>query len=126
MPGGGDDLSMFKVVEQNTVDIKDIKETLRDHAEQMEEMKNNAVKLESTVTYENRETRTLVTQQVEKLYGLAEKAMGFKTESASQEHELKMMRWNTISTVCLKIAGSLSVLASSGGVIYYLLVEAPK
>lgn len=126
MPGGGEDLSMFRTVEQNTSDIAEIKETLKTHAEQMKEMKSNAIKLETTVTLENRETRTIVTQQVDKLYGLVEKAMGFKTESASQEHELKMLRWNTMSTVFLKIAGSLSVLASSGGVIYYFLVEAPK
>lgn len=126
MPGGGEDLSMFRTVEQNTSDIAEIKETLKNHAEQMKEMKSNAIKLETTVTLENRETRTIVTQQVDKLYGLVEKAMGFKTESASQEHELKMLRWNTMSTVFLKIAGSLSVLASSGGVIYYFLVEAPK
>lgn len=126
MPSGGDDLSMFKTVEMNSKEIAKIKETLVSHAEQMEEMKHNAIKLETTVTLENRETRTIVTQQVDKLYVLVEKAMGFKTESASQEHELKMLRWNTISTVFLKVAGSLSVLASSGGIIYYLLVEAPK
>ena len=125
MPGG-DDLSMFRTVEQNKKDIAVIKETLENHAEQMNEMKSNAIKLETTVTLENRETRTIVTQQVDKLYDLVEKAMGFKTESASQEHELKMLRWNTMSTVFLRFAGSLAALASSGGVIYYLIVEAPK
>lgn len=126
MPGGGDDLGMFKTVEQNTNDIAEIKQTLLNHEDQMEKLKDNAIKLETTVTMENRETRTIVTQQVDKLYGLVEKAMGFKTESASQEHELKMLRWNTLSTVFLRITGSLAALASSGGVIYYLLVEAPK
>ncbi|AQU79700.1 hypothetical protein [Planococcus faecalis] len=126
MPSGGDELGMFRTVELNTKDIAVIKQTLEDHAEQMEEMKNNAIKLETTVTLENRETRAIVTQQVDKLYVLVEKAMGFRTESASQEHELKMLRWNTMSTVFLKIAGSLAALASSGGVIYYLIVEAPK
>lgn len=92
----------------------------------MKEIQSNAIKLDTTVTLENRETRQIVTQQVEKLYGLVKKAMVFKTESATQEHELKMLRWNTMSSVFLKIAGSLSVLASSGGVIYYFLVEAPK
>lgn len=125
MPGG-DDLSMFKTVEQHTNDIVEIKETLEYHAEQMKEMKSNAIKLETTVTLENRETRTIVTQQVEKLYGLVEKAMGFKTESASQQHELKMLRWNTLSNVLLKISGSIVALASSGGVIYYMITEWTK
>ena len=123
---GGDDLSLFTTVELNVKAIEVIQETLAYHTEQMEEMKSNAIKLESAVTYENRETRALVTQQVDKLYGLVEKAMGFRTESASREHELKMLRWNTMSAVFLRVAGSLAALASSGGVIYYLIVEAPK
>ncbi|KAA0958273.1 hypothetical protein FQ085_00745 [Planococcus sp. ANT_H30] len=92
MPSGRDELGVFRTVELNTKDIVVIKQTLEDHAEQMEEMKNNAIKLETTVTLENRETRAIATQQVEKLYVLVEKAMGFRTESASQEHELKMLR----------------------------------
>ena len=126
MPDKGDDLSMFKTVEQNTKDIEAIKLTLKTHSEQMEALKENATKLESTVTFENRETRAIVTQQVDKLYGLVEKAMGFKTESSSQEHELKMLRWNTLSNVFLKISGSVVALASSGGVIYYVIVEITK
>jgi len=122
----GDKLGMFKTVEQNTKDISDIKATLVFHAEQMEEMKVNSARLESTVTFENRETRAIVTQQVDKLYGLVEKAMGFKTESTTQQHELKMLKWNTISNVFLKVSTALVGLASSGGVIYYLVTEVIK
>ncbi|MFC4712219.1 hypothetical protein [Planococcus dechangensis] len=126
MPDKGGDLSMFTTVEQNTKDIEAIKLTLKNHSEQMESMKENASELKTTVTLENRETRAIVTQQVDKLYGLVEKAMGFKTESSSQMHELKMLRWNTLSNVFLKISGSVVALASSGGVIYYVVVELTK
>ena len=126
MPDKGGDLSMFNTIEQNTKDIEAIKLTLKNHSEQMETMKENYTELKTTVSLENKETRTIVTQQVDKLYVLVEKAMGFRTESASQEHELKMLRWNTLSNVLLKISGSVVALASSGGVIYYVVVELTK
>lgn len=80
----GDGFSMFDMVNKYGKDMEDIKETLILHSERMKKMEDNFLKLETTVTLENRETRTIVTQQVDKLYRLVEKALGFKTESTSR------------------------------------------
>ena len=57
------------------------------------------------------------------MYGLLEKAMGIQSTRTTQNHEFKMLKWNTIATIGMKVSGALLGLLSSGGLIYYYVTE---
>ena len=61
--------------------------------------------------------------QTKELYSLLKTAMGFQNTRSTQNHEFKMLKWNTVATITMKISGALFGLLSSGGLIYYYFTE---
>jgi len=61
--------------------------------------------------------------QTKELYSLLKTAMGFQNTRSTQNHEFKMLKWNTIATIGMKISGALLGLLSSGGLLYYFVTE---
>lgn len=128
-------LSMFEKMTEHDIDIKEhrerigtleeitlsLKESDRQHDERLKNLEDNAVKLENTVMSENRETRTTMREQGDKMFTLVENAMGYQTARTTQSHELRMAKLNTWSTVFLKVSGGVVGLLSSGGAIYYVM-----
>lgn len=132
MPEGGN--SLFETV-------KDQGEQLNDHAERIgalekvdEEygkrifkLEEQSIMLENAIHTTSTETRNVMREQTEKqtekLYGLLETAMGIQNTRSTQNHEFKMLKWNTISTIFMKISTALFGLLSSGGLIYYYVTE---
>lgn len=133
-------LSMFEKMNEHEIDIKEnrdrigtleeitlsLKESDRQHDERLKNLEDNAVKLENTVMSENRETRTTMREQGDKMFALVENAMGYQTARTAQSHELRMAKLNTWSTVFLKVSGGVVGLLSSGGAIYYALQQILK
>ncbi|WP_419957200.1 hypothetical protein [Psychrobacillus psychrotolerans] len=82
---------------------------------------------ENTIHTTATETRNVMREQTEKqtekLYGLLETAMGIQSTRSTQNHEFKMLKWNTIATIGMKVSGALLGLLSSGGLIYYYVTE---
>ena len=120
--------SMFETVKNHEERITILEQNDRDHQQkldilsgQMTELKTQNTELENTVLKDNRETRSTLVAQMEKLFLLTENAMGYQTSRTNQQHEYKMLRWNTIATVFLKVCGALSTLAASGGLIYMIV-----
>lgn len=107
----------------HAVEIAALKESDRLNDERLKKLEDNAVKLENTVMSESRETRTTMKEQTEKLFVIVDKAMGYQSERTSQTHELKMAKINMWATVILKVGGTLAALLSSGGILYYVLVN---
>ncbi|MCZ2260614.1 hypothetical protein [Sporosarcina sp. G11-34] len=58
-----------------------------------------------------------------KLFNIVEQAMGYQESRTTQSYELRMAKLNTWSTVFLKVSAGLVGLLSSGGSIYYIIVE---
>lgn len=90
-------------------------------------LEEQSIILENTIHTTAAETRNVMREQTEKqtekLYGLLEKAMGIQSTRATQNHEFKMLKWNTIATIGMKVSGALLGLLSSGGLLYYYVTE---
>ncbi|WP_413363113.1 hypothetical protein [Lysinibacillus sp. 3P01SB] len=108
--------SMYKTMEEH-------KGILEDHEDRLKKLEDQSLKLENTILTENRDTRNTMKEQTEKLFNIVESAMGYQTNKSTQDHELKMLKWNTFSTVFLKVSGGLGALFSAGGLIYYLITK---
>ena len=95
------------------------------HEERLKNLEEQSIKLENTILKTSTETREVMREQTEtqteKLYTLLETAMGIQNTRSTQNHEFKMLKWNTLSTVFLKISGGLLALLSSGGALYYII-----
>lgn len=100
-------------------------ERARKHEERITKLEEQSIKLENTIHTTSTETRNVMREQTEKqteqLYDLLKTAMGIQNTKSTQNHEFKMLKWNTLSTVFLKISGGLLGLLSSGGVLYYII-----
>lgn len=116
MPGG--DGSMFETVKNHEERIQLLEDADEKHDERLKKLEDSTLRLENTVMAENRETRKTMTDQTEKLFTIVESAMGYQSTRAAQTHEFKMLKWNTLSTVFLKITAGIFGLLSSGGLIY--------
>lgn len=128
MPDKEGSASMFETVKDHEERITILEKNDKDHqlkldtmSEQMSELKMQNTELENTVLKDNRETRSTLVAQMEKLFLLTESAMGYQNNRSSQQHELKMLRWNTVATVFLKICGAFGALGASGGIIYMVV-----
>lgn len=128
MPDKEGSASMFDTVKNHEERITILEQNDRDHQQkldilsgQMTELKTQNTELENTVLKDNRETRSTLVGQMEKLFLLTENAMGFQSSRSSQQHEFKMLKWNTMATVFLKVAGALGALGASGGLIYMVI-----
>lgn len=95
------------------------------HEERIAKLEEQSMKLENTIHTTSTETRTVMREQTEKqtekLYDLLKTAMGIQDTRSTENHELKILKWNTLSTVFLKVSGGLFALLSSGGAIYYII-----
>lgn len=120
--------SMFETVKSHEEKINNHEERIielekidKKHEERLQKLEEQSLKLENTVLSESKETRTVLREQTGKLFTLVESAMGFQSAKSAQNHELKMLKWNTLSTVFLKISGGCLALLSSGGALYYVI-----
>lgn len=120
MPTKGD-TSMYETVKDHEERIQLLEDADVKHDERIKNLEDSTIKLENTIMTENRDTRKTMTQQTEKLFEIVESAMGYQTTQVTQTHELKMLKWNTLSTVFLKITGGIFALLSSGGVLYFAI-----
>lgn len=122
--GGG---SMFQTVQDHEERItkleendRELKENFNKLSSQMMTLESQNTKLENTLLNDNRDTRQTMKDQGEKMFHLVESAMGYQSSKSVQDHELKMLKLNTWSTVFLKISGAIGALGSAGGVIYLI------
>lgn len=121
MPNG--ELSMFDTVQKHEERITSLEERDQKHEERLKNLEDSTIKLENTIMTENRDTRKTMTEQTEKLFGIVDTAMGYQATRSTQTHEFKMLKWNTLSSVFLKIAGGLFSLLGTGGLIWYWVTE---
>jgi len=132
MPEGGN--SMFETVTQHDKKLVNhderigVLETAREiDGKRITKLEEQFVIFENTIHTTATETRNVMREQTEKqtekLYGLLEKAMGYQTTRSTQSHEFKILKWNTVSTIFMKISTALFGLLSSGGLIYYYVTE---
>ncbi|WP_419962123.1 hypothetical protein [Psychrobacillus sp. BM2] len=125
---------MFETVTQHGEKLKDHDERIEalekvdtKHEERITKLEEQSIVLENTIHMTSAETRNVMREQTEKqtekLYGLLETAMGIQNTRSTQSHEFKMLKWNTVSTIFMKISTALLGLLSSGGLIYYYVTE---
>lgn len=130
MPEGGQ--SMFETVKQlgevsgNHEERIGILETAREiNEKRIVKLEEQSIILENTIHTTAAETRNVMREQTEKqteqLFDLLKTAMGIQNTKSTQNHEFKMLRLNTLSTIFLKVSGGLLGLLSSGGVLYYII-----
>lgn len=97
------------------------------HEERLKNLEEQSIKLENTILKTSTETREVMREQTEtqtkELYSLLKTAMGFQNTRTTQNHEFKMLKWNTIATIGMKVSGALLGLLSSGGLLYYYVTE---
>lgn len=113
--------SMFETVKNHEERIVDLENRDKEHEERLKRLEDQSIKLENTILTENRDTRNTMKEQTEKLFNIVEKAMGYQNSKSDQDHELKMLKLNTWSTVFLKISGAMGALGSAGGLIYLVI-----
>lgn len=118
-------LATFEKVKEHDERIQSLEESDYRHDERLKRLEDNHIKLENTITSENRDTRQTMQRSVEKLgeqnddlMEIVKSAMGMKTTTDAQKHEFRMARWNTISTISLKLSGALLGALGSGGILY--------
>ena len=132
MPEGGN--SMFETVTQHGEKISNhderigVLETAREiDGKRITKLEEQFIIFENTIHTTATETRNVMREQTEKqtekLYVLLEKAMGIQSTRTTQNHEFKMLKWNTIATIGMKVSGALLGLLSSGGLLYYYVTE---
>ncbi|MEK5148751.1 hypothetical protein MKX53_17360 [Psychrobacillus sp. FSL K6-4615] len=97
------------------------------HEERLKNLEEQSIKLENTILKTSTETREVMREQTEtqtkELYSLLKTAMGIQSTRTTQNHEFKMLKWNTISTIGMKVSGALLGLLSSGGLVYYYVTQ---
>ena len=142
MPEGGQ--SMFETVKNQGEKLDNHEERIevlekgkQEHEDRLKTLEESSMRLENTILTENKETRTVMREQSDKMFDLVKNAMNYQSAQTTQEHEikkqehelkkkehdLKMQKWNTIATVFLKVSGGLLTLLSSGGALYYLITN---
>lgn len=121
MPENEGSVSMFETVRNHEDRIVILENRDKAHEERLKRLEDQSVKLENTILTENRDTRSTMKEQTEKLFKIVENAMGYQNNKTSQDHELKMLKLNTWSTVFLKISGAVGALGSAGGLIYLVV-----
>lgn len=102
-------------------DILMLKDRDKEQHERLLSIEKNYKKLESTLEKENKATRETMREQTNKLYDIVQSAMNHQDNRYKQNHEFKMAKMNTWSTVFLKVSGGVVALLSSGGLIYFIV-----
>lgn len=104
-------------------EISSLKEAVGRHEARLKLLEDNAIRLENTVMAEARETRSTMERNTDRLYDIVENAMSFSSKQEQNKHELKLTKWDKVSTIILKFGGGLVGLASAGGGIYYIITH---
>ncbi|MCM3316706.1 hypothetical protein M3603_08445 [Rummeliibacillus stabekisii] len=112
---------MFETVQNHEERIVNLERADHEHEERLKRLEDSHIKLENTMMVESRETRTVMKEQTDKVFELVENTMGFQSTKNTQNHELKMLKWNTLATVFLKVCGGIVALFTTGGAFYYVL-----
>ncbi|MEK4085593.1 hypothetical protein [Psychrobacillus sp. FSL K6-1415] len=126
--------SMFETVRDHDEKINNHEERIgalekvdQKHEERINNLEEQSIKLENTILKTSTETREVMReqteQQTEKLFELLQTAMGIQSTRSTQNHEFKMLKWNTIATIGMKVSGALLGLLSSGGLLYFYITE---
>lgn len=103
---------------QDKEDIQMLKDSDREKDNRIQAVEYNTERLERVFVKENEETRTTVREQTKKLFDIVEQAMGYQQNKSTQDHELRIAKLNTWSTVILKVLGGLSALISAGTYVF--------
>ena len=130
----GGNSSLFETVKKQGEQLNNhderivVLETAREiDGKRITKLEEQFIIFENTIHTTATETRNVMREQTEKqtekLYVLLEKAMGIQSTRTTQNHEFKMLRWNTVATITMKISGALLGLLSSGGLLYYFVTE---
>lgn len=106
--------SMFETVQNHEERIVSLERADHEHEERLKRLEDSHIKLENTMMTESRETRSVMKEQTDKMFELVENAMGYQSTRATQSHELKILKWNTLATVFLKICGGIVALFTAG------------
>lgn len=101
--------------------IQELEKKDEEKHQRLDNIEQSFNRLEGIVTKQNEETRETMTSQTDKLFNLVEQSMGQQETRELRQHELKMAKVNTWSTVFLKISGGIVGLLSSGGIIYLVI-----
>lgn len=108
-------------INDHTERILNLEEADKRHEARLKLLEDNAIRLENTVMSEARETRSTMERNTDRLYDIVENAMTISATQETQRHELKLTKWDKVTTILLKAGGGLVGLASAGGAIYYMI-----
>lgn len=115
----------FEKVLLHDEEIEKLKFNDKQHDDRIKALEDQSIKLENTVMSENRDTRQTfvqysnkISQQNEDLLDIVRSALGMKATTDTQLHEFRMAKWNTVSSIFLKISGALVAALGSGGILY--------
>lgn len=111
MDGGS---SMFETVQNHEERIVNLELSEHEQKERIKRLEDSHLKLENTMMTESRETRAVLKKQTDKMFELVEDAMGYQATRTTQSHESKILKWNTLATVFLKICGGIVALFTTG------------
>ena len=105
---------MFEKVQDHDERLGVLEQAKQKHEERLKTLEDRSIKFENTMMTESRETRTVMKEQADKMFELVENAMGYQSTRTTQSHELKIIKWNTLATVFLKICGGIVALFTAG------------
>jgi hypothetical protein len=101
--------------------IKVLEDADMKHDERLKRLEDNAIKLENIVMSESRETRMTIVEQNKQLFSLVESTLGIKAKTVTQQHELKVLKWNHISNIMLKFGSGIVLLLGSGTGVFMII-----
>lgn len=84
--------------------------------ERIKRLEDNATKLENTVMVESRETRATVVEQNRQLMTVLQSVIGFKSTENTQDHEFRILKWDRMTNLILKVVGA-------GGILYLIVQQ---
>lgn len=111
---------MVKRMRDNELIIARHEEKLAEHdrrldiqSSKIESVEASSVKLENLVMTENKETRSVIIKTNQELHTLINNLLGYKSGENQLKHNIRMQRAESIVKI-------ISMLAGSGGILYYL------
>lgn len=110
-------------IESHSERIFNLEESDRRQEARIKLLEDNAIRLENTVMSEARETRSTMERNTDRLYDIVENALSISAKRETQKHELRLTKWDKVTTILLKAGAGLVVLGSAGGGIYYVIVN---
>lgn len=117
---------------------KDVDELKRSDREQLSSLtdlerwrlqhEKNFNELKETISKENEQTRETMLKQTDtltkqntELLDLVKTTLGVKSNTDKYEHDLKMLKWDRVTTIILKAGGGIIALLGSGTGIYLVI-----